>query len=145
MNIIYNYIPAKVKEPQWFKFYNTEDFVVTTQRDYTARAASRLDLIPDPKCFTQEFLSKFGDVDDMMLKKKKEIEKRCYEWNRDRWLWPLELVLLQSVTFLSSCSHFLSLSLSLPLLLALVVDGGVGGWVIAAHQRNKIGEEEGGD
>jgi hypothetical protein len=30
-----------------------------------------LDLIPDPKCFTQEFLSKFGDVDDMMLKKKK--------------------------------------------------------------------------
>jgi hypothetical protein len=44
---------------------------MTTQRDYTARAASRLDLIPDPKCFTQEFLSKFGDVDDMMLKKKK--------------------------------------------------------------------------
>jgi hypothetical protein len=72
VNIIYNYIPAKVKEPQWFKFYNTEEFVVTTQRDYTAKAASRLDLIPDPKCFTQEFLSKFGDVDDMMLKKKKD-------------------------------------------------------------------------
>lgn len=74
MNIIYNYIPANVKEPQWFKFYNTEEFVVTTQRDYTTRAASSLDLIPEPKCFTQEFLSKFGDMDDMMLKKKKEIE-----------------------------------------------------------------------
>ena len=69
MNIICSYIPAKVKEPQWFKFYNTEEFVMTTQRDYTARAASRLDLIPDPKCFTQEFLSKFGDMGDMMLTK----------------------------------------------------------------------------
>jgi hypothetical protein len=70
VNIICSYIPAKVKEPQWFKFYNIEEFVMTTQRDYTARAASWLDLIPDHKCFTQEFLSKFGDVDDMMLKKK---------------------------------------------------------------------------
>ena len=69
MNIIYSYSPQKVKEPQWYRFYNTEDFVTTTQRDYTARAASSLDLIPEPKCFTQDFLSKHRDHSDMMLKK----------------------------------------------------------------------------
>ena len=69
MNIIYSYSPQKVKEPQWYKFYNTEEFNITTQRDYTARAASRLDLIPEPKCFTQEFLRKHGDHSNMMLKK----------------------------------------------------------------------------
>ena len=69
MNIIYSYRPSKVKEPQWYRFYNTEDFVTTTQRDYIIRAAASLDLIPEPKCFTQEFLRKHGDHNDMMLKK----------------------------------------------------------------------------
>ena len=69
MNIIFSYTPKKVKEPKWYKFYNTEEFVTTTQRDYTVRAAASLDLIPEPKCFTQEFLSKHGDHSDMMLKK----------------------------------------------------------------------------
>lgn len=69
MNIIYSYTPPNVKEPQWFKFYNTDDFVKTTGKDYTTRAASSLDLIPEPKCFSLEFLSKYGDVNNMMLNK----------------------------------------------------------------------------
>ncbi len=69
MNIIFSYTPSKVKEPKWYKFYNTEEFVNTTQRDYTVRAASSLDLIPEPKCFSLEFLSKHGDHSNMMLKK----------------------------------------------------------------------------
>jgi hypothetical protein len=60
MNIIYSYTPSKVKEPQWFKYYNTEDFVTTTQRDYVVRAAASIDLIPEPKCFSLEFLMKHG-------------------------------------------------------------------------------------
>jgi hypothetical protein len=70
MNIIFSYTPSKVKEPAWYKFYNTEEFVNTTQRDYTVRAAASLDLIPEPKCFSLEFLSKHGDHSNMMLKKK---------------------------------------------------------------------------
>jgi len=62
-------MPANGKEPQWYKFYNTEEFETTTQRGYTSRAASRLDLIPEPKCFSLEFLSKHGDHSNMMLKK----------------------------------------------------------------------------
>lgn len=60
MNIIYSYTPPNVKEPQWFKYYNTEEFVTTTQRDYVARASSSIDLIPEPKCFSLEFLMKYG-------------------------------------------------------------------------------------
>ena len=60
MNIIFSYTPPNVKEPQWFKYYNTEDFVTTTQRDYIVRAASNLELIPEPKIFSLEFLMKHG-------------------------------------------------------------------------------------
>lgn len=71
MNIIFSYSPPSIKEPQWFKFYNTKDFVTTTQIDYTTRAASDLNLISEPKIFSLEFLKKHGDMEDMMLNKNK--------------------------------------------------------------------------
>lgn len=66
MNIIFSYTPENGKEPQWFKFYNTNDFVITTQRDYITRAASNLSLIPEPKCFSKEFLTKYGNMFNLM-------------------------------------------------------------------------------
>lgn len=60
MNIIFSYTPPNVTEPQWFKYYNTDEFDTTTQRDYTVRAAASIDLIPEPKCFSLEFLMKHG-------------------------------------------------------------------------------------
>ena len=62
MNIIFSYTPPNVKEPQWFKYYNLNEFVSTTQRDYSVRAVSNLDLIPEPKCFSLEFLMKYGGI-----------------------------------------------------------------------------------
>ena len=61
MNIIYSYTPPNVTEPQWFKYYNTDEFVTTTQRDYVVRSVSSIDLVPEPKCFSLEFLMKHGD------------------------------------------------------------------------------------
>ena len=72
MYIIFSYTPQNVKEPQWFKYYNTDEFVTTTQRDYVVRASSDLGLIPEPKCFSLEFLMKYGDVNNMMLNKVKK-------------------------------------------------------------------------
>jgi hypothetical protein len=69
MNIIFSYTPPNVKEPNWFKYYNTDDFVTTTQRDYVVRAAASLGLIPEPKCFSLEFLMKHGDMKNIMINK----------------------------------------------------------------------------
>lgn len=70
MNIIFSYTPPYIKEPQWFKWYSTDTFDTSTGRDYSTRASSMLDLIPEPKCFSYEFLRKFGDMEDMMKNKK---------------------------------------------------------------------------
>ena len=71
MNIIFSFTPSKVKEPKWFKWYNTDEFVNTTKRDYTVRASASLDLIPEPKCFSVEFLMEHGNMDNMMSTIKK--------------------------------------------------------------------------
>ncbi len=71
MNIIFSYIPPSIKDPQYFKWYNTESFDTSTGRDYSTHASARLDLIPDPKCFSYEFLRKFGDMEELMLNKTK--------------------------------------------------------------------------
>lgn len=50
-----------------YKFYNIYDYY--NDSGYTIRWAKTIDLIPEPKIYSMEFLSRFGDEHDLMRNK----------------------------------------------------------------------------